>query len=558
MRISPPCCIVALLALSCSPAVAQSFNSPSPDTKITAAAPAVHAFELADIHSSPFTNQPFMRGGDLHGSRYSVHQATMVDLISNAYSVEHDSVLRGPSWLDIDRYDIVAKAPPTTSKDDVKVMLRALLADRFSLAVHDGTKPMPAFLLTVNKGGPKFKPSDGTGDPGCQYKPPPPDRPAGSPPPYIEFSCHNVTMKELADDLHNWAGGYLTNPVVDQTGLNGGYDFDLKWSGRGDANRAGSDAITIFDCVEKLGLKLEAKTAPLPVIFVDSASEKPTPNAPGLDKALPPPPPGEFDVAILKPSKPGTRLMGQVTGDQVTLQGGSVQWLITWAWDISDDMIADPPKWLNQDKFDLLAKMAHDSAADGPQSGPRRESDMDYDQLQQMVKNLLADRFGLKVHMEDRPADAYTLVAANPKMKKADPDNRTGCHEGPGPDGKDPRIANPILGRLLTCQNMTMAQLGDQLRIQASGYIHAPVLDATGLKDTYDFTLSFSTAGQVRNQPPPPKEGDSSGPTASDPSLTGLSLFDALEKQLGVKLVKQKRPVPMLVIDHINETPVED
>jgi len=105
---------------------------------------------------------------------------------------------------------------------------------------------------------------------------------------------------------------------------------------------------------------------------------------------------------------------------------------------------------------------------------------------------------------------------------------------------------------------MTMAQFGTMLQTLANGYIHTPVLDSTGLTDAYDFTLSFSTAGQLQSgggsgNPPPP--GDA--PLASDPS-GALSLPDAMNKQLGVKLVQQKRPVPALVIDHIEEKPTDN
>ena len=547
----------ALLALLSGGLFAQSPATPPADPVSAAPAGPPPTFEIADVHASPHVNQAFMRGGDLHGDRFLVRQASMVDLIAKAYGVENDNVLRGPAWLDIDRFDVMAKAPRTTSADDVKLMLRALLADRFKLVVHADTKPLPAFLLTVGKGGTKMKEADGTGDPGCQYKPPPQNPAPGSPPPYIAFSCHSVTMTEFAQDLHNWAGGYLTNPVVDATGLKGAWDFDFKWTGKGDLQRAGADGISIFDCVDKqLGLKLEAKTAPLPVVLVDSANEKPTANPPGLDKALPPPPPAEFDVAIIKPSPPDTRgINGRINGGQVNLTGATVRWMIAWAWDLNDDMIADAPKWLNQDRYDLLAKVAVDPQATGPKGAPQIEMD----DLQQMVKALLAERFKLASHMEDRPADAYTLFAANPKLKKADPENRTGCKEGPGPDGKDPRIANPILGRLLTCSNMTLAQFGAQLQTLANGYIHVPVLDATGLTDAYDFTLSFSTAGQIRSPPPPAAGGDpnAAAAAAADPT-GGLSLFDAIEKQMGLKLEKQKRPVPMLVIDHIEEKPTDN
>ena len=62
-----------------------------------------------------------------------------------------------------------------------------------------------------------------------------------------------------------------------------------------------------------------------------------------------------------------------------------------------------------------------------------------------MLQALLEDRFKLQVHMEDRAVWAYTLIAVNPKLRKADPLSRTRCKEGPGPDGKDPRTANPVL-----------------------------------------------------------------------------------------------------------------
>jgi uncharacterized protein (TIGR03435 family) len=528
----------------------------TPATPAPAATPPT--FQLADIHTSPHSNTPFARGGDLHGDRYQMRQATMVDLIAKAYDVDNANVIGGPAWLDTDRFDIVATAPRTTSPEDVRLMLRALLADRFKLVTHTGSKDLPAFVLIEGSGKPKLNESDGAAESSCGPNPKAPP-PAPGPTNYIWVSCHNMTSADIAKNLHQMAGGYLTNPVVDLTGLKGTYDFDIKWTGKGALAGAGADGISIFDAVDKqLGLKLEAKTAPFPVIMVDSVDEKPAPNAPGIEKAFPPSPPPAFDVAVIKPGNPDAKgMQGQITKNQVNLTGVTMQFLITWAWQLNPndkEALVGAPKWLDQDKFDILGKVAPDPNATAAKGAPP----IDFDDLQQMVRTLLMDRFNLKVHIEDRPEDAYTLIAANPKLKKGDPTMRTGCHEGPGPDGKDPRIANPILDRLLTCQNMNMGEFGDELRLLAGGFIFNPVLDETGLQGGYDFTLSFSNAGNFQGGAgaPPPPPGNAAA-TASDPS-GAISLFDAISKELGLKLEKQKRPEPALVIDHIDPKPTEN
>ena len=114
---------------------------------------------------------PFMQGGILMGDRYQLRQANMVDLIRTAYGVDADNVLGGPSWLELDRFDVIAKTPPATPPETLKLMLQALLADRFKLVVHKDSKPFDAFVLSVGKGKPKLKEADGSGEPGCQSQP---------------------------------------------------------------------------------------------------------------------------------------------------------------------------------------------------------------------------------------------------------------------------------------------------------------------------------------------------------------------------------------------------
>ncbi len=110
------------------------------------------AFQVADVHvSAPSRNQN-MQGGVLQAGRYDLRRATMLDLIKTAYGVDADTVFGGPSWLEWDRYDVVAKAPPGTPAATVRLMLQGLLADRFKLVVHKDTKPIQGFVLSQGKG----------------------------------------------------------------------------------------------------------------------------------------------------------------------------------------------------------------------------------------------------------------------------------------------------------------------------------------------------------------------------------------------------------------------
>jgi len=505
------------------------------------------AFDLADVHKSPHVTNPYMRGGILRGVRYDVRQASMVDLIGAAYGVEAEKVQGGPSWLDIERFDIAAKAPAGTPPETVKLMLRTLLADRFKLKITQESKALPVFALSQGKGKPKLKESEGSSNSGCQAVP---QAPHPGVVPYNVVSCHNRTMEQLAQDLRNFANGYLTNPVLDQTGLKGGWDFELKWTSRGALAAAGDNGISIFDAVEKqLGLKIQTTKLPVPVITVESVNQTPTENPVGVTTSLPAPPPAEFEVATIRPSRPdAVGQMGKLEHGRLDVQNLPLTRLVLIAWDLNgEELTAGMPKFPDSVRYDITAK------APPPPPG----TEVDFEDLRLMLRALLADRFNLKTHQEERQVEGYVLSGNKPKMVKADPSNRTGCKEGPGPDGKDPRIANPVLSRLISCQNMTMAQFADQLPNWAGGYARTTVLDTTGLTDAYDFTLSFSAAGLLRGglpgQPPPASGTD----TPSEPN-GAVSLPDAITRQLGLKLELKKRPMQVLVIDHLDEKPTEN
>jgi uncharacterized protein (TIGR03435 family) len=535
--------VLVLLAILSAPSLAQTSPTQTPA--------ATKSFVIADVHVSPFTSNPFMHGNSIQGDRYFLTQATMAELIATAYSVDVTNVQGGPTWLERDHYDIRAKVPPKTTQEDVKLMLRALLADRFHLVVKTASAPMPTYILSAGSGKPKMAESEGTDEGSCVPQPPPPN-PALGAPSYITVNCKNLTMAALADTLHLFAGGYLDQPVVDETKLAGAWDFTIKWTGRGQLEKQGADGISIFAAVEKqLGLKLELKTAPRPVFQVASVDEIPTPNAANIAEALPEPPAAPFEVTVVKPSAPDEKGYGRITGGQIETRAIPLMFLVTFGWDLNPNNkegIVNAPKWLDTTKFDITAKAGANVRVDKFSSGNL----INYEDLRNMMRAMITERFQMKWHMEDRPITAYTLVAANPKLKPTpDPTERTKCKEGPGPDGKDPRTASPVLNRLITCQNMTIAQIGDELQHVANGYIYNTVVDGTGLKGSYDFTLSFSSADKIL----PTTGGDTVA--SSDPN-GALSVFDAVNKQLGLKLEKTKRPYPVLVIDHMEETPTEN
>jgi uncharacterized protein (TIGR03435 family) len=514
-------------------------------------------FEIADIHQSPPRRFPFFEGAFLENGRYILRQATIADLISTAYGLKDSSYVHGgPSWLEWDRWDVIAKVPEGTTEATAKEMLQSLLKDRFNLVVHSGNGLVSSYLLSLEKDKPSsnLKPSSGSEDSACKGEPPP----ATPPPPGTIvpalLHCHNMTMEKFAQDLPNFAGAYIQKPGVDKTGLKGAYDFDLRWTARFDLQRAGADGITVFDALDKqLGLKFALGTASQPVFVVDSVNEKPTPNAPDLAKIMPPLPPAQFEVAVVKQSAPDEKPGGRIAGDQINVHAWPLKYAIYFAWDLNfNEELVGAPKWLDSDKIDIDAKVSTENVVE--QGGGPGRPPMPIEDLQEMLKALLIDRLEIKTHIQDMPEDAYTLVAVDPKMTKADPAERTGCKEGPGPDGKDPRLTHAILNMLVTCQNVTMAQAAELFPTFAAWYVRYPIVEKTGLQGGWDFTLSWSSGNFMTNLGGGQSSSNSETETVSDPN-GAVSFYDAVSKELGLKLVKEKRPEQVVVFDHIDEQP---
>jgi uncharacterized protein (TIGR03435 family) len=168
-----------------------------------------------------------------------------------------------------------------------------------------------------------------------------------------------------------------------------------------------------------------------------------------------------------------------------------------------------------------------------------------------MVRSLLEERLKLKWHTEERPVSVHVLVAAKPKMTKADPVSRTHCL------GVAPPAGSPLGTTSMTCQNITMEQFAEAIRIRLQGP-GSPVLDSTGLEGGWDFTLTYIyDRGPAANSGGDPAAQGAGVPAASDPN-GGLTIAEALEKQLGLKLETQKHPMTVTVIDHVEQTPTDN
>ncbi len=252
---------VILFLFSSVPATGQSSSTPL-------------SFEVAEVKVNK--SGDLQISADLKNGRVAVHNAPMKLLITAAYHIPPNALEGGPGWLEIDRFDVVAKAAPTTSEADLRLMLRTLLADRFKLAIHQDQKSMPAYVLTVGKGGPKMQQSE-TAKPGDQRCTPGQGTPGNQ-----HVMCQHMTMDDLADTLPGLAPGYVRDtPVVDQTGLKGSYEFKLDWTpaGRLNASPDGTAGISLFDALEaQLGLKLENRKIPLPTVVIDHIDRVPSEN----------------------------------------------------------------------------------------------------------------------------------------------------------------------------------------------------------------------------------------------------------------------------------------
>ena len=275
------------------------------------------------------------------------------------------------------------------------------------------------------------------------------------------------------------------------------------------------------------------------------------------------PPSPTFEVASIKPAAPSP--MGQIrmrqTGgpgtpdpSQFSVENFPLSRILTRAYNVQSYQVAGPA-WIDTERFDLIAKIP---------PGTTEE------QFRLMLQNLLAERFKLVLHKENKEVPLYALVVAKggPKLKESPREDPAATQDarpsGPPQVGRDGRVQMPRGGRGMAIMmgpkglhaeaaRSTMAQLADFLASQ----LGRPVLDQTGLTAQYDFALDFSPEGLaiMRGMPAgaPIKGGDGGdgGPEG------GGSIFSAVQ-DLGLKLDSRKGPVDLIVIDSGNKTPSEN
>jgi uncharacterized protein (TIGR03435 family) len=485
-------------------------------------------FETADVHpSAPGTRQD---GGFMPGGRVELRGFTMLNLVAAAYGVnDEDFIVGGPVWLTSERFDIIAKAPAgVTSEEKLQALLKALLESRFQLVAHQDKRDMPVFVLTAKKGT-KLQVSKGEtskigtfdGDAALNNR-------------YQFTAC---SMEELADLLPARAQNFLNRPVVDETHLKGKFDFQLAWMGmniyrRAKSNPDGPPAVGVFEALEKIGLHLEPGRRPTPVIVVDNVNGAPTPNAANVTATIPKFP-DEFEVAEVRaahritpePVRP-TPASGLLRDENGRLQilSATLNGLLTRAFQVEPRMLVGAPKWMDEDRFDVIAKT---SAADLPD-----------DVFAGMLKKVLVEKFHLATHTEEQSMPVYTLLAGKSmKLKPSDGKARSEC-----------KIVQTD-HRYYACANTTMGQFVDQLPGVAAAYVYRPMIDLTGIRGAFDFQFYWTPKGQLST----PTAGTD---TASTP-VDELTLSEALDKQLGLKLEQQKHPVPVLVIDQVERLPLE-
>ncbi len=227
-------------------------------------------FEAAAIKIN--TSGGSRSGMSVDPGRMKIINSTLKFCVEMAWNVKDFQVSGGNGWMDADRYDIDAVAANPFGQEELRKMLRALLADRFGLVVHSEMQDKPSYVLVAGRNGPKLPPP--IDDRSVLFS-----RTASGD---RTLTATSISMARFADALSTALGSI----VVDRTGIEGKYDVSFQWtpdSSEPRMSKSGeplppvpADVVpgpSIFTALqEKLGLKLEARKVPVEVIVIERAS----------------------------------------------------------------------------------------------------------------------------------------------------------------------------------------------------------------------------------------------------------------------------------------------
>ena len=226
-----------------------------------------------------------------------------------------------------------------------------------------------------------------------------------------------------------------------------------------------------------------------------------------------------FEVASVKPSGPESRAIGVFTypGGRITASLYTLQMLVEEAFDVRPFQVSGGPRWMKDDRFDIVAKPPASSKSS--KANPPNPKAPPNDEQRKMLQTLLSDRFQLRFHRELKEGPVYLLVKGNKELKLQDARNKDAYPWAGSLAG------GAICGDGIAGTNISMPLLASRL----SGYLGRTVLDRTGLNGAYDFRFEYS-------------------PGDAQPDVIP-SIFASMQG-IGLKLEAAKGPVEIVAIDH--------
>jgi len=234
---------------------------------IAAAMGQTPAFEVASVRLS---QSIVGRDGNvvMNPGVFTARNTTLKRLIFEAYQVPYSQITGGPGWLDTSEYEVEAKAADRASVEQLRLMLRTLLASRLKLTLHRETVERRVYELAPGKGGARLGATDQKTGPGTfQFH--------GGLDEFANVLAVQLTIPMVDDPTTPSRARGNAVPVVNKTGIQGEFDISLEIKPEG-----GADAFTIWQRAlqEQLGLTLVARKGPVEILVIDHAEKTPTDN----------------------------------------------------------------------------------------------------------------------------------------------------------------------------------------------------------------------------------------------------------------------------------------